>query len=655
MGDLRMNEGTTLKTENLRNVAIIAHVDHGKTTLVDGMLRQSGVFRANERVVERVMDSNDLERERGITILAKNTSIRYKDLKINIVDTPGHADFGGEVERILSMVDGALLVVDAFEGPMPQTRFVLSKALAQKLKPVVVINKIDRPDARPTEVVDEVLDLFISLGADDEQIDFPIIYTDARKGTAHLAPGDGNENILPLLEAIVDTVPAPSGDADGPFQMVISNLDYDEYVGRVIIGRIARGVVRPGMNVAICRGAEPGTEEIEAGAGPVTGAGAGAGSAEAAAPKIRQAKVLKVYGFEGLKRVEVPVAAAGEIVALVGLESIGIGDTVTDPEHPEPLPPISVEEPTLSMTFRVNDSPFAGREGNYLTSRHLRDRLTRELESNVALRVEDTDSPDAFKVSGRGELHLGILIENMRREGYEMGVSKPQVIFKQVTRPDGKRQLLEPLEDLVIDVPDEFLGRTMEHLGTRRGDLVNMNARGGRVRVEAIIPARGLIGFRSEFLTYTKGYGLMYHTFHGYGEHRGTLPERRTGSLVAWERGSATGYALAHLEDRGTFFLGPGEEVYEGMIVGEATRDKDIDLNVCKKKHATNMRSSTSDELVRLSPPRRLSLEQALEFINEDELVEVTPKAVRLRKKTLGRQPRRETRHDTTSEDDDEG
>ncbi|MHB8947025.1 MAG: EF-Tu/IF-2/RF-3 family GTPase, partial [Bacillota bacterium] len=479
--------------------------------------------------------------------------------------------------------------------------------------------------------------------------------TDARKGTAHLAPGDGNENILPLLEAIVDTVPAPSGDADGPFQMVISNLDYDEYVGRVIIGRIARGVVRPGMNVAICRGAEPGTEEIEAGAGPVTGAGAGAGSAEAAAPKIRQAKVLKVYGFEGLKRVEVPVAAAGEIVALVGLESIGIGDTVTDPEHPEPLPPISVEEPTLSMTFRVNDSPFAGREGNYLTSRHLRDRLTRELESNVALRVEDTDSPDAFKVSGRGELHLGILIENMRREGYEMGVSKPQVIFKQVTRPDGKRQLLEPLEDLVIDVPDEFLGRTMEHLGTRRGDLVNMNARGGRVRVEAIIPARGLIGFRSEFLTYTKGYGLMYHTFHGYGEHRGTLPERRTGSLVAWERGSATGYALAHLEDRGTFFLGPGEEVYEGMIVGEATRDKDIDLNVCKKKHATNMRSSTSDELVRLSPPRRLSLEQALEFINEDELVEVTPKAVRLRKKTLGRQPRRETRHDTTSEDDDEG
>ncbi|MHB8926851.1 MAG: translational GTPase TypA [Bacillota bacterium] len=646
MGDIKMSVGNTLKAANLRNVAIIAHVDHGKTTLVDGMLRQSGVFRVNERLVERVMDSNDLERERGITILAKNTSIRYKDLKINIVDTPGHADFGGEVERILSMVDGALLVVDAFEGPMPQTRFVLSKALAQKLKPVVVINKIDRPDARPEEVVDEVLDLFISLGADDEQIDFPVIYTDARRGTAHLAPGDGNGDILPLLEAIVDTVPAPSGDPDGPFQMVISNLDYDEYVGRIVIGRIARGTVRPGMNVAVSLGEVPGAE-------PATGTAAGPSAAAAAGtPAVRSARVAKVFVFEGLKRVEVQAASAGEIVALMGLEGVGIGETVTDPEHPDPLPPITVEEPTLSMTFRVNDSPFAGREGTYLTSRHLRDRLARELESNVALKVEETDSPDAFKVSGRGELHLSILIENMRREGYEMGVSKPQVIFKQVTGPNGKRQLLEPLEDLVIDVPDEFLGRTMEHLGTRRGELVNMNARGGRVRVDALIPARGLIGFRSEFLTYTKGYGLMYHTFHGYGEHRGTVPERRTGSLVAWERGTATGYALQHLEDRGTFFLGPGEDVYEGMIVGEAARDKDIDLNVCKKKHATNIRSSTGEELVRLTPPRRLSLEQALEFINEDELVEVTPKAVRLRKKVLGRQARRESRHETTYEDE---
>ena len=642
MGEnIRMSIDGSLAPANLRNVAIIAHVDHGKTTLVDAMLRQSGVFRNNERVVERVMDSNALERERGITILAKNTSIRYRGLKINIVDTPGHADFGGEVERILSMVDGALLVVDAFEGPMPQTRFVLSKALAQKLKPVVVINKIDRPDARPKEVVDEVLELFISLGADDEQIDFPIIYTNARRGTAHLAPDDGNGDIRPLLEAIVETVPAPSGNPEEPFQMVISNLDYDEYVGRVVIGRIARGTVRPGMSVAICRREEQGPADDTR-----------AGAATAATPSVRQAKVVKVFAFEGLKRVEVPVASAGEIVALVGLEGVGIGETVADPEHPEPLPPITVEEPTLSMTFRVNDSPFAGREGTYLTSRHLRERLMRELESNVALRVEETDTPDAFKVSGRGELHLSILIENLRREGYELGVSKPQVIFKQATGPDGRRKLLEPLEDLVIDVPEEYLGRTMEHLGTRRGELVNMSARGGRVRVEALIPARGLIGFRSEFLTYTKGYGLMYHTFHGYGEHRGPVPERRTGSLVAWERGQATAYALQHLEDRGTFFIGPGEDVYEGMIVGEATRDKDIDLNVCKKKHATNVRSSTGEELVRLTPPRRLSLEQALEFINEDELVEVTPKAIRLRKKILSRQARREARHEIAAEED---
>ncbi|HEY3313776.1 MAG TPA: translational GTPase TypA [Bacillota bacterium] len=624
-----MSIGTPSETKigpsDLRNVAIIAHVDHGKTTLVDALLRQTGTFRTNERVVERVMDSNDLERERGITILAKNTSIRYRDLKINIVDTPGHADFGGEVERILSMVDGALLVVDAFEGPMPQTRFVLSKALAQKLKPVVVINKIDRPDARPAEVVDEVLDLFIALGADEEQIDFPIIYSDARRGTAHLAPDDGNEDIKPLLDAIVETVPSPSGDPGGPFQMVISNLDYDEYVGRIIIGRIARGTVRTGMNVTICR-----------------------------EDKTRPAKVGKLYTFEGLKRLEVPEASAGEIVALMGLLDAGIGDTVTDPEHPEALPPITVEEPTLSMTFRVNDSPFAGREGTYLTSRHLRDRLDRELESNVALRVEETDSPDAFVVSGRGELHLSILIENMRREGYEMGVSKPKVIFKQETGPDGRKKLLEPLEDLVIDVPEEYLGRTMEHLGTRRGELTNMHARGGRVRIDEIIPARGLIGFRSDFLTYTKGYGLMYHIFHGYGEHRGSIPERRSGSLVAWERGTATAYALSHLEDRGIFFLGPGEDVYEGMIVGEATRDKDIDLNVGKKKHATNVRSSTGEELVRLTPPRRLSLEQALEFINEDELVEVTPKAIRLRKKILNRHTRREARHEVYVGESDE-
>ena len=610
-----MSIETALRTADVRNVAIIAHVDHGKTTLVDAMLRQTGVFRSNERLVERVMDSNDLERERGITILAKNTSIRYEGKKINIVDTPGHADFGGEVERILSMVDGALVVVDAFEGVMPQTRFVLSKAMAQKLKPVVVINKVDRPDSRPVEVVDEVLDLFISLGADDDQIDFPVVYTDARHGTATIELGRPGTGIEPLLDTIVATVPPPPGDPDGPLQMVISNLDYDDYTGRIVIGRVGRGTVRPAMSVAICRD-EPGAV-------------------------CRQAKVAKVFVFEGLKRVETTGASAGEIVALVGLEGVGIGDTVTDPEHPDALPPITVEEPTLAMTFRVNDSPLAGQDGTYLTSRHLRDRLFRELESNVALRVEETDSPDTFKVSGRGELHLSILIENMRREGYEMGVSKPQVIFKQTTGADGKKMLLEPLEDLVIDVPEEHLGRTMEHMGTRRADLKNMSTRGGRVRIEAIIPARGLIGFRSEFLTYTKGYGLMYHTFHGYGEHRGTIPERGTGSLVAWERGTATAYALHALEDRGEYFIAPGEEVYEGMVVGECPKNKEIDLNVCKKKHMTNMRASTSDESIRLAPPRRLSLEQALEFINEDELVEVTPKAIRMRKKVLDRQNRR--------------
>jgi len=611
-----------MEQDKIRNVAIIAHVDHGKTTLVDALLKQTGTFRENQQVVERVMDSNDLERERGITILAKNTSVRYRGYKINIVDTPGHADFGGEVERILSMVDGALLVVDAFEGPMPQTRFVLSKALQQGLKIIVVVNKIDRPDARPAEVVDEVLDLFISLGADEDQIEFPVVYANARAGVAQLALGDGSRDIRPLLDKIIDEIPAPPADPARPLQIMVTSLDYDDYIGRIAIGRVNNGVLTANQAVAISdrKG------------------------------QLRQGKVARIYNFEGLKRVEQPSVAAGEIVAVSGLAEVNIGETITDLENPQPLPPIVVDEPTLTMTFRVNDSPFAGREGQYVTSRHLRRRLEKELESNVALRVEDTDSPDAFKVSGRGELHLSILIETMRREGYELAVTKPKVIFKEI---DG--ELHEPLEDLVVEVPEEYLGPTMEQLGMRKADVTKMDHHGdGRVRIEAVIPARALIGFRSEFLTQTKGYGIMYHNFHGYGPYRGDVPGRRRGVIVAWETGVTTAWALHNIQERGTLFVGPGEEVYEGQIVGENSRLKDMDANVCKQKHVSNVRKAQGDEGFHLEAPLRLSLEQALEYINDDELVEVTPKSIRMRKAILSRTLRRSSRGQRDVDEEDE-
>lgn len=611
-----------MEQDKIRNVAIIAHVDHGKTTLVDALLKQTGTFRENQQVAERVMDSNDLERERGITILAKNTSIRYKGHKINIVDTPGHADFGGEVERILSMVDGALLVVDAFEGPMPQTRFVLSKALQQGLKPVVVVNKIDRPDARPEEVVDEVLDLFISLGADDDQIEFPVVYAAARTGVAKLKLDDESDNILPLLDKIVEVIPPPPGERTGPVQMMVTTLDYDDYIGRIAIGRVNNGIVRANTTVAVAD----------------------------RDGQIRTGKLARIYNIEGLKRVEQQEVEAGEIVAVSGLAEINIGETITDAENPQPLPPIKVDEPTLTMTFRVNDSPFAGREGQYVTSRHLRRRLDRELESNVALRVEDTDSPDALKVSGRGELHLSILIETMRREGYELAVTKPKVILKEI---GGVTQ--EPLEDLTIEVPEEFLGPTMEQLGMRKAEVTGMHHHGdGRVRLEAVIPARALIGFRSEFLTQTKGYGIMYHNFHGYGPYRGEVPGRRRGVIVAWETGLTTGWALHNIQERGTLFVGPSEEVYEGQVVGENSRLKDMDANVCKVKHVSNVRKAQGDEGFRLESPLRMSLEQALEYINEDELVEVTPKSIRMRKATLSRMIRRSRRGPSDVDDEDE-
>jgi len=592
-----------MERKDLRNVAIIAHVDHGKTTLVDAMLKQSNVFRAHEHVAERVMDSNDLERERGITILSKNTAVMFKDIKINIVDTPGHADFGGEVERVLNMVDGVLLLVDAFEGPMPQTKYVLRKALEQNLKPIVVVNKIDRPDERVKDVVDEVLELFMELDASDEQLDFPVVYTAARDGIAKMAMSDESDNLQPLFECIEKTIPAPRGDINGPLQVMITTLDYDDYVGRIAIGRVVRGRITAGQNVTILNG------ESE-----------------------NKTKIGRLYTYEGLKRAEVKEAELGDIIAVIGLDAVNIGDTVADTDHPEALPTIRIDEPTLSMVFSVNNSPFAGRDGQYVTSRHLRDRLFREAETNVSLRVSETDSPDSFEVAGRGELHLSILIETMRREGYELQIGKPRVIYKQI---NGNR--CEPMEFLTIDVPQEFMGVVMESLGTRRAELVNMVELAGYLRMEFIVPARGLIGFRSEFLTNTKGNGIMHHIFHGYVPYKGDIPGRSRGALVAFEDGETTSYGINSIQDRGTMFVVPGQAVYQGMIVGENAREMDMDVNPCKKKHATNMRASGTEDGIRLTPPRILSLEQALEYINDDEAVEVTPHSTRLRKTILDR------------------
>ena len=563
----------------LRNVAIIAHVDHGKTTLVDAMLKQSHIFRANEQVAERVMDSNAIERERGITILSKNTAVMYKDIKINIVDTPGHADFGGEVERVLNMVDGVLLLVDASEGPMPQTKYVLRKALEQGLKPIVVINKIDRPDQRIDDVYDEVLELFMELGADDDQLDFPVVYAIARDGIAKLDLDDESDSLEPLMDLLIKEIPAPQGDVEGSLQMMVTTLDSDEYVGRVAIGRIMRGKIKEGQNVVVISG-DGETKE----------------------------RIGKVYVYQGLKRMEVSEAELGEIVAITGLPSASIGHTVADAENPEALPSINIDEPTLSMTFGVNTSPFAGREGQFVTSRHLRDRLYKETETNVSLRVEETDSPDTFKVSGRGELHLSILIETMRREGYELQIGKPEVIYKEING-----QLCEPIENLTIEVPQEFMGTVMESLGTRKAELSNMTELKGYLRLEFTIPARGLIGFRSEFLTNTKGNGIMNHVFRGYAPYKGDIPGRSRGSLVAFEQGETTPYGIYTLQDRGVMFISPNQMVYEGMIIGENTRELDMDVNPCKKKNVSNMRSSSSDEAIRLTPPRLLSLEQALD------------------------------------------
>lgn len=601
------------KREDIRNIAIIAHVDHGKTTLVDGMLRQSGIFRENEQIQERVMDSNDLERERGITILAKNTAVSYKGKKINIVDTPGHADFGGEVERVLKMVDGVLLLVDSFEGPMPQTKFVLRKALQLDLKPIVVVNKIDKPEARPSEVVDEVLELFIELGANDDQIEFPVVYASSREGYAVLNLEDEKRNLEPLLDAIIEYIPEPVGDLDKPLQLLVSNIDYDEYVGRVAIGRIDRGRIRMGQQCVVCK--KDG--------------------------RTVQSKVSRLYTFKGLKRVDSEEAALGDIVAVSGMGDINIGDTICDVDSPEPLPFINIDEPTISMTFSVNNSPLAGTEGTYVTSRHLRDRLFKELETNVSLRVEETESPDSFKVSGRGELHLSVLIETMRRQGYEFQVSKPKVIMKQI---DGVNY--EPVEMLMIDVPEEYMGVVMEKLGTRKAEMVNMHsASEGYMRLEFKIPARCLIGYRSEFLTDTRGNGIMNHIFSGYEPYKGEFSSRQRGSLVAWEDGEAVTYGLYNAQERGNLFILPGVKVYEGMIVGENARNEDIVVNVCKKKHVTNMRAAGSEDALRLTPPKILSLEQALEFISDDELVEVTPKNIRLRKKILDTELRAKARN----------
>ena len=598
-----------MEKNNIRNIAIIAHVDHGKTTLVDAMFKNSGIFRDNEQVADRVMDSNDLERERGITILSKNTSVIHNGTKINIVDTPGHADFGGEVERVLGMVEGVLLVVDAFEGAMPQTRFVLKKALELNLKPIVVINKIDRPQARCEEVIDEVLDLFIDLGANDEQADFPVVYTSAKQGICGLSLSDLKNDLTPLFDVILESVPAPTGDANDPLQVRIANIDHDEYIGKIAVGKISRGTAKYGETVALCH----------------------------ADGTVSNVKVGRIYTFEGLTRTEVQEVPAGDIICISGLGDFNIGETICAPDCIDPLPVIDVDEPTISMNFIVNNSPFAGREGSFVTSRHLRDRLFRELETNVSLKVEETDSADSFKVSGRGELHLSILIETMRREGYEFQVSRPQVIYK---KKDGKT--LEPVERLVIDVPDEFSGNVIEKLGSRKAQMENMypTGDGSYMRLEFKIPSRGLIGYRSEFLTDTKGNGVMNSILEGFEEYKGDIATRNRGSMIAWETGTTVAYGLLNAELRGALFLGPGVEVYEGMIVGENAKNEDLTVNVCKKKHVTNMRASGSDDTVKLTPPVIMSLEQCLEFISDDELVEITPENIRLRKKILSKQDR---------------
>ena len=600
------------KRENLRNVAIIAHVDHGKTTLVDELLKQSGTFRENEQVQERVMDSNDLERERGITILSKNTAVHYKNTKINIVDTPGHADFGGEVERILTMVDGVLLLVDAFEGCMPQTRFVLKKALNLKKKVLVVVNKIDRPGARPSEVIDEVLDLFIELGADEDQIEFPVVYASAKDGYSSLDPDVREGDMRPLLDAILEHISAPDGDIDGPLQILFSSLDYDDYIGRIGVGRVERGKILRGENVVLCKqdGKQDGKQE--------------------------NVKISRLYQFEGLKRVEVDSAMMGDIVCVSGIADLNIGETACDPECIEPLPFVKIDEPTISMNFIVNDSPFAGREGKFVTSRNLRDRLFKEVETNVSMRVEETDSTDTFKVSGRGELHLSILIETMRRQGYEFQVSRPEVIYKTING-----QLCEPIELLIIEVPEQYVGSVIENLGSRKGELENMGSRnGGATHLEFKIPARGLIGYRSEFMTDTNGNGIMNQLFAGYEPYKGDIQTRERGSIVVHETGTSTGYGLFNTQDRGRLFIGPGVEVYEGMIVGECSRNEDIVCNVCKKKQMTNTRAAGSDDALRLVPHSTLSLEQSMEFIKDDELLEVTPESLRLRKRVLSKEQR---------------
>ncbi len=593
---------------DVRNVAIIAHVDHGKTTMVDEMLKQSGTFRENEQVADRVMDSNDLERERGITILSKNTSIRYKDVKINIVDTPGHADFGGEVERILMMVDGVLLLVDAFEGCMPQTRFVLKKALGLKKTVVVVVNKIDRPGARPAEVIDEVLDLFIGLGADGDQLEFPVVYASARDGYASLDSSVREGDMRPLLDAILDNIEPPKGELNGPTQILFSSLDYDDYIGRIGIGRVERGTVKHNQQIVLCNNDG---DEIKA-------------------------KVSRLYQFEGLRRVEVETASLGDLVCVSGIADLNIGDTACDPECVEPLPFVKIDEPTISMNFIVNNSPFAGKEGKFVTSRNIRDRLFKEVETNVSMRVEETDTTDSFKVSGRGELHLSILIETMRRQGYEFQVSRPKVILK-----EEKGVTMEPMELLIVEVPEQYVGAVIEKLGSRKAELENMGARdGGMTHLEFRIPSRGLIGYRSEFMTDTNGNGIMNQLFAGYEPYKGDILTRERGSIVVHETGESSAYGLFNTQDRGRLFIGAGVPVYEGMIVGECAKSEDVVCNVCKQKHLTNTRASGSDDALRLVPPSTLSLEQCMEFIKDDELLEVTPTSLRLRKTILSKELR---------------
>ncbi len=594
------------KREDIRNIAIIAHVDHGKTTLVDELLKQSGVFRANQEVAERVMDSNDIERERGITILSKNTAVTYKDTKINIIDTPGHADFGGEVERVLKMVNGVVLVVDAFEGSMPQTKFVLRKALELKLPVIVCINKIDRPEARPEEVIDEVLELFLDLEADDSQLDCPFVFASAKAGTATLDLDKPGTDMIPLFETILDYIPAPEGDPDAGTQVLVSTIDYNEYVGRIGVGKVDNGSIRVNQEVMLVNHHDP--------------------------DKQKKVKVSKLYEFDGLNKVEVQEAQIGAIVAVSGIADIHIGDTLCDPENPKPIPFQKISEPTIAMHFIVNDSPLAGQEGKYITSRHLRDRLYRELNTDVSLRVEDTETTESFKVSGRGELHLSVLIENMRREGYEFAVSKAEVLYQ----TDEKGHKLEPMELVYVDVPDEFSGNVIEKLSQRKGELRNMGtASGGYTRLEFSIPSRGLIGYRGEFMTDTKGNGIMNSIFDGYGPYKGDIQYRKQGSLIAFEAGEAITYGLYNAQERGTLFIGPGDKVYSGMVIGQNGKAEDIEINVCKKKQLTNTRSSSADEALRLTPPRVLSLEQALEFIDTDELLEVTPTSLRIRKKIL--------------------